>query len=121
MSKIGFVGLGIMGCPMAGHLVKAGHDVTGFDLSPAGLEKLKAAGGSTAGSAAEAVRDKDIVTTMLPQDEHVESVFVEVLSHANPGTLYIDFSTITPNTARWTATEGAKKNLRVLDAPVSGG
>ncbi|MEV6769232.1 NAD(P)-binding domain-containing protein [Nocardia sp. NPDC051030] len=121
MSKIGFVGLGIMGGPMAGHLVKAGHDVTGFDLSPTGLEKLKAAGGATAASAAEAVRDKDIVITMLPQDEHVEAVFADVLENAAPGTLYIDFSTITPKTSRWTATEGAKKNLRVLDAPVSGG
>uniref|UniRef100_UPI000B197514 NAD(P)-dependent oxidoreductase n=1 Tax=Nocardia crassostreae TaxID=53428 RepID=UPI000B197514 len=121
MSKIGFVGLGIMGGPMAGHLVKAGHEVTGFDLNTPNLEKLKAAGGSTAGSAAEAVRDKDIVITMLPQDEHVEAVFADVLEHAAPGTLYIDFSTITPKTARWTATEGAKKNLRVLDAPVSGG
>ncbi|GAB4585487.1 NAD(P)-dependent oxidoreductase [Nocardia sp. IFM 10818] len=121
MSKIGFIGLGIMGGPMAGHLVKAGHDVTGFDLNPAGLEKLKAAGGATAGSAAEAVRDKDIVITMLPQDEHVEAVFVEILSHAAEGALYIDFSTITPKTARWTAAEGAKKGLRVLDAPVSGG
>ncbi|WP_327145911.1 NAD(P)-dependent oxidoreductase [Nocardia sp. NBC_01327] len=121
MSKIGFVGLGIMGGPMAGHLVKAGHDVTGFDLSPAGLEKLKAAGGATAGSAAEAVRDKDIVITMLPQDEHVEAVFADILEHAAPGTLYIDFSSITPKTSIWTATEGAKKQLRVLDAPVSGG
>ncbi|WP_405138319.1 NAD(P)-dependent oxidoreductase [Nocardia sp. NBC_01388] len=121
MSKIGFVGLGIMGGPMAGHLVKAGHDVTGFDLSPTGLEKLKAAGGATAGSAAEAVRDKDIVITMLPQDEHVEAVFADILAHAAPGTLYIDFSSITPKTSIWTATEGAKKQLRVLDAPVSGG
>ncbi|MEV6279009.1 NAD(P)-dependent oxidoreductase [Nocardia sp. NPDC051832] len=121
MSKIGFIGLGIMGGPMAGHLVAAGHDVTGFDFSAAALDKLKAAGGNVASGAAEAVRDKDIVITMLPQDEHVESVFAEVLEHANPGTLYIDFSTITPKTSRWTATEGAKKNLRVLDAPVSGG
>ncbi|MFI1912826.1 NAD(P)-dependent oxidoreductase [Nocardia sp. NPDC020380] len=119
--KIGFVGLGIMGGPMAGHLVKAGHEVTGFDLSEASLEKLKAAGGATAGSAAEAVRDKDIVITMLPQDEHVEAVFADVLEHAAEGTLYIDFSTITPKTSRWTATEGAKKGLKVLDAPVSGG
>ncbi|WP_194818867.1 NAD(P)-dependent oxidoreductase [Nocardia sp. XZ_19_385] len=121
MSKIGFVGLGIMGGPMAGHLVAAGHEVTGFDFSTAALDKLKAAGGNVASGAAEAVRDKDIVITMLPQDEHVESVFADVLEHANPGTLYIDFSTITPKTSRWTATEGAKKNLRVLDAPVSGG
>ncbi len=121
VSKIGFVGLGIMGGPMAGHLVAAGHEVTGFDFSTAALDKLKAAGGNVASGAAEAVRDKDIVITMLPQDEHVESVFADVLEHANPGTLYIDFSTITPKTSRWTATEGAKKNLRVLDAPVSGG
>ncbi|MBL1076466.1 NAD(P)-dependent oxidoreductase [Nocardia sp. 2] len=121
MSTIGFVGLGIMGGPMAGHLVQAGHDVTGYDHSPAGVEKLKAAGGNAAGSAAEAVRDKDIVITMLPQDEHVRDVFGTVLEHAAPGTLYIDFSTVTPATSEWTAAEGKKKNLRVLDAPVSGG
>ncbi|MEU8900592.1 NAD(P)-dependent oxidoreductase [Nocardia sp. NPDC048505] len=121
MSKIGFVGLGIMGGPMAGHLVAAGHEVTGYDHSSAALDKLKAAGGNIASGAAEAVRDKDIVITMLPQDEHVESVFADVLEHAAEGTLYIDFSTITPKTSKWTATEGAKKGLRVLDAPVSGG
>ncbi|WP_167474483.1 NAD(P)-dependent oxidoreductase [Nocardia arthritidis] len=121
MKKIGFVGLGIMGSPMAGHLVAAGYEVTGYDVAPAGLEKLKAAGGATAGSVAEAVRDKDIVITMLPQDEHVEAVFTEVLRHAEKGALYIDFSTIAPKTAQWTATEGAAKGLRVLDAPVSGG
>ncbi|WP_084534988.1 NAD(P)-dependent oxidoreductase [Nocardia yamanashiensis] len=121
MSTIGFVGLGIMGGPMAGHLAKAGHEVTGFDLNPAGLEKLKAAGGAAAGSVAEAVRDRDIVITMLPQDEHVEAVFADILEHAAPGTLYIDFSTITPRTSEWTAREGEKKRLRVLDAPVSGG
>ncbi|MET8870731.1 NAD(P)-binding domain-containing protein [Nocardia sp. NPDC004604] len=119
--KIGFIGLGIMGSPMAGHLVKAGHEVTGYDIGPTGLEKLKAAGGSTASGVAEAVRDKDIVITMLPQDEHVEAVFADILVHTAPGTLYIDFSTITPKTARWTAEQGAKKSLRVLDAPVSGG
>ncbi|QLY28897.1 NAD(P)-dependent oxidoreductase [Nocardia huaxiensis] len=121
MSKIGFIGLGIMGGPMAGHLVKAGHEVTGYDHSEAAIERLKSAGGAGAGSAAEAVRDKDIVITMLPQDEHVESVFADVLEHAATGTLYIDFSTITPKTSEWTAREGIKKGLRVLDAPVSGG
>ncbi|MEV0293820.1 NAD(P)-binding domain-containing protein [Nocardia sp. NPDC050710] len=119
--KIGFIGLGIMGSPMAGHLVAAGHAVAGYDLGPAGPEKLKAAGGAVAASVAEAVRDTDIVITMLPQDEQVEQVFTEVLEHAAPGTLYIDFSTITPKTARWTAEQGAKQGLRVLDAPVSGG
>lgn len=121
MSKIGFIGLGIMGSPMAGHLVAAGHEVTGYDVAPAGLEKLRAAGGAVAAGVAEAVRDKDIVITMLPQDEHIDQVFPEIVEHAAPGTLYIDFSTITPQTARRTAEQGAKAGLRVLDAPVSGG
>ncbi|MEC3917931.1 NAD(P)-dependent oxidoreductase [Nocardia sp. CDC160] len=121
MSTIGFIGLGIMGGPMAGHLVAAGHEVTGYNRSPGALEKLKAAGGSAAGSIAEAVDGKDIVITMLPQDEQVVEVFTEILRHAKPGALYIDFSSITPKTAEWTAAEGAKAGLRVLDAPVSGG
>ncbi|MFI6047860.1 NAD(P)-dependent oxidoreductase [Nocardia sp. NPDC051321] len=121
MSKIGFIGLGIMGSPMAGHLVKAGHEVTGYDIGPKGLEKLKEAGGSAAASVAEAVRDKDIVITMLPQDEQIEQVFPDILQNTVPGTLYIDFSTITPKTAKWTAEQGKKNDLRVLDAPVSGG
>ncbi|MFB8280213.1 NAD(P)-dependent oxidoreductase [Nocardia colli] len=121
MSKIGFIGLGIMGSPMAGHLVKAGHEVTGYDIGPKGLEKLKEAGGSAAGSVAEAVRDKDIVITMLPQDEQIEQVFPDIVENAVHGALYIDFSTITPKTAKWTAEQGEKNGLRVLDAPVSGG
>ncbi|MFI6866833.1 NAD(P)-dependent oxidoreductase [Nocardia sp. NPDC050406] len=121
MSKIGFVGLGIMGGPMAGHLVKAGHEVTVYDLNPESVDRLTTLGATGGGDIAETVRDKDIVITMLPQDEHVEAVFTEVLEHAASGTLYIDFSTITPRTAEWTHTEGAKKGLRVLDAPVSGG
>ncbi|GAB0105727.1 2-hydroxy-3-oxopropionate reductase [Nocardia sp. JMUB6875] len=121
MSSIGFIGLGIMGGPMAGHLVAAGHQVTGYNRSPAAVEKLVAAGGSGAASVAEAVRDADIVITMLPQDEQVVEVFTEVLEHAKPGALYIDFSTVTPKTSEWTAAEGAKRGLRVLDAPVSGG
>lgn len=121
MSKIGFIGLGIMGSPMAGHLVEAGHEVTGYDIGPKGLEKLKEAGGSAAAGVAEAVRDKDIVITMLPQDEQIEQVFPDILQNTVPGTLYIDFSTITPKTAKWTAEQGKKNDLRVLDAPVSGG
>lgn len=121
MSSIGFIGLGIMGGPMAGHLVAAGHEVTGYNRSPAAVEKLVAAGGSAAASVAEAVRDADIVITMLPQDEQVVAVFTEILEHAKPGALYIDFSTVTPKTSEWTAAEGSKRGLRVLDAPVSGG
>ncbi|WP_069167060.1 NAD(P)-dependent oxidoreductase [Nocardia altamirensis] len=121
MTKIAFIGLGIMGSPMAGHLVAAGHEVTGYDIGPKGLDKLKAAGGSAAPSVAEAVRDKDVIITMLPQDEQIEAVFPEIVEHSVPGALYIDFSTITPKTATWTAEQGQKNGLRVLDAPVSGG
>ncbi|MFE3193881.1 NAD(P)-dependent oxidoreductase [Nocardia sp. NPDC059240] len=121
MSSIGFIGLGIMGGPMAGHLVAAGHVVTGYNRSAAAVEKLVAAGGIAAGSVAEAVDGKDVVITMLPQDEQVVAVFTEILEHAKPGALYIDFSSITPKTSEWTAAEGAKRGLRVLDAPVSGG
>ncbi|WP_083914148.1 NAD(P)-dependent oxidoreductase [Nocardia concava] len=121
MSSLGFIGLGIMGGPMAEHLVAAGHEVTGYNRSPAAVEKLVAAGGSGASSVAEAVRAADVVVTMLPQDEQVVEVFTEILEHAKPGALYIDFSTVTPKTSEWTAAEGAKRGLRVLDAPVSGG
>jgi len=130
MSKIAFIGLGIMGGPMAGHLVKAGHEVTGYDVAPAGVDKLVAAGGKGAASIAEAVGEAEIVITMLPQDEHVESVIFGagdgeadggVLRYAKPGVLLIDFSTIKPETSAKVAEAGRAHGLRVLDAPVSGG
>ncbi|HEX2313656.1 MAG TPA: NAD(P)-binding domain-containing protein [Thermomonospora sp.] len=124
MSTIAFIGLGIMGAPMAGHLVKAGHDVTGYDIVQAGIDRLTESGGKGAGSVAEAVTGAEIVVTMLPQDEHVESVVFGdggVLAHAAPGTLYIDFSTIRPETSVRVAEAGRAAGLRVLDAPVSGG
>ncbi|MDP9868188.1 MULTISPECIES: 2-hydroxy-3-oxopropionate reductase [Streptosporangium] len=124
MSKIGFIGLGIMGSPMAGHLVRAGHDVTGFDLSEDSLARLRAAAGNVAGSVAEAVGGAEIIATMLPADPQVEAVVLGengVLDNAGPGALLIDFSSITPQTSRRVAREGAAKGLRVLDAPVSGG
>ncbi|MGV9773850.1 2-hydroxy-3-oxopropionate reductase [Streptosporangium sp. NPDC003464] len=124
MSKIGFIGLGVMGSPMAGHLVRAGHDVTGFDLSEDSLARLRAAAGNVAGSVAEAVGGAEIIATMLPADPQVEAVVLGengVLDNAGPGALLIDFSSITPQTSRKVAREGAAKGLRVLDAPVSGG
>ncbi|MFG1999098.1 2-hydroxy-3-oxopropionate reductase [Spirillospora sp. NPDC048911] len=129
MSKIAFIGLGIMGGPMAGHLVRAGHEVTGYDVVQAGVDRLVAAGGTGAASVAEAVAEAEIVITMLPQDEHVEAVVFGadgggdggVLRHAKPGVLLIDFSTIRPETSIKVATAGRELGLRVLDAPVSGG
>ncbi|MCP2339983.1 2-hydroxy-3-oxopropionate reductase [Actinomadura rupiterrae] len=122
MSTIGFVGLGIMGAPMARHLVAAGHDVTGYDVAPAGLDALVAAGGHAASGVAEAVAGAEVVITMLPQDEHVEEVFFGgILESAKPGALCIDFSTIRPETSQRVAAAGRERGLRVLDAPVSGG
>ncbi|MCG8928387.1 NAD(P)-dependent oxidoreductase [Lentzea sp. CC55] len=117
MTKIGFIGLGIMGGPMAAHLVAAGHDVTGFDLSRASLDELVANGGGAAGSAQEAVSGAEVVITMLPNHPQVEAVVDEVAF--GEGALLIDMSTIRPSTS----IEIARKltHVRVLDAPVSGG
>ncbi|HTJ72076.1 MAG TPA: 2-hydroxy-3-oxopropionate reductase [Actinospica sp.] len=122
--KIGFIGLGIMGSPMAGHLARAGYDVVGFDITEPGLAKLEAAGGRRARSIAEAVEGAPIVITMLPADPHVEAVVLGeggVFQHIKPGTLFIDFSSIKPGTSQKVAAAGKAKNVRVLDAPVSGG
>lgn len=107
--RIAFIGLGIMGLPMAGHLVKAGHDVIGYDVVARPFP--------TAADVGEAVRDAEVVITMLPADPQVEAVFPEIAAHAPQDALYIDFSTITPQTSR----SLAARWKRTLDAPVSGG
>lgn len=124
MTSIGFVGLGIMGGPMAANLVRAGFDVTGYNRSAAPVERLAAAGGKAAESVAQATADADVVVTMLPDFPQVEEVVLGaggVFESARPGTLCIDMSTIRPQTSRRLAAEGAERGLRVLDAPVSGG
>jgi len=100
--KLGFIGLGVMGAPMAAHLVAAGHDVSGYDVTPAAGEKLQAAGGRAATGVADAVAGADVVITMLPNHPHVEEVVLAaggVLDTAEPGTLLIDMSTIRPETS----------------------
>jgi 2-hydroxy-3-oxopropionate reductase len=124
VTAVGFIGLGIMGAPMAANLVKAGHAVTGYDVSPASLDRLAEAGGRPAGSIAQAIVDAEAVITMLPDWPQVEQVVLGedgVLDHAPPGLLYLDMSTVRPETSRRIASFGAARNLRVLDAPVSGG
>jgi 2-hydroxy-3-oxopropionate reductase len=124
MTTVGFVGLGIMGGPMAANLLRAGFDVVGYDVAPASGERLAAAGGKAAESVEHAVAGADVVITMLPNHPQVESVAFGpggVLDVAGPGTLYVDMSTIRPQTSRRVAAEGAERGLRVLDAPVSGG
>ncbi|MFG2971128.1 2-hydroxy-3-oxopropionate reductase [Streptomyces sp. NPDC048288] len=121
---VAFVGLGIMGGPMAANLVRAGYTVTGHNRSRAAIDRLVSAGGQGAGSVAEAVADADVVITMLPADAEVTEVVLGrdgVLAHARPGTLLIDMSTVSPRTATSLAEAGREHGIRVLDAPVSGG
>jgi 3-hydroxyisobutyrate dehydrogenase len=124
MARIGFIGLGNMGLPMAQNLVKAGHAVTSHDVNPTAVEKLVQAGGIAAAGIGQAAADNDIVITMLPAGEHVRGVYLNpdgILAHAAPGTLLIDCSTIDVATAREVAEVAAGKGLAMLDAPVSGG
>ena len=124
MTTVGFIGLGIMGLPMASNLVKAGFDVVGYNRSSAKLELLKASGGRGAASPAEAAAEADVVVTMLPDSPDVEAVMrgsSGVFAGAKAGALVIDASTIRPDVARQLAADGNDRGLRVLDAPVSGG
>jgi len=124
MARIGFVGLGNMGLPMALNLVKAGHAVAGFDVNAAALARLEEAGGSVASGPKAAATDVDMVITMLPSGTEVREVYLAaagVLAGASPGTLLIDCSTIDVETARAVAAVASAKGLPLLDAPVSGG
>lgn len=124
MVTIGFIGLGTMGAPMARNLRRAGHDVVGFNRSPAAMESFAADGGRTASSAAEAAAGADVVVTVLPDSPDVETVVLGdegVLAQMGTGTLLVDCSTIAPSVARAVAAAGAARGVEVLDAPVSGG
>ncbi|MFE3876781.1 3-hydroxyisobutyrate dehydrogenase [Kitasatospora sp. NPDC059146] len=117
---IGFVGLGNMGGPMAANLVKAGHRVTGYDLSAAARERAAAHGVTVAGSAAEAVTDAQVVLTMLPTGRHVLQAYEE-LTLAASGALFVDCSTVAVGDARVAADLARTVGHRAVDAPVSGG
>jgi len=125
MARIGFIGLGNMGLPMAINLIKAGHAVTGFDLVPALLDKLSEAGGKVAATAGDAARGAEVVITMLPAGEHVRQVWmhqgglIDVVKDSKP--LLIDCSTIDVDSARAVTAEAEAAGLSMLDAPVSGG
>lgn len=124
MARIGFLGLGNMGGPMAANLVKAGHVVAGFDPVPEARARLESTGGEAAATIAEAVAGAEIVLSMLPEGRHVREAYLGtggVLDAAAPGTLLIDCSTIDVATARAVAAAAAERGLSMLDAPVSGG
>jgi 3-hydroxyisobutyrate dehydrogenase len=126
-AKIGFIGLGNMGAPMAANLLKAGHLVTGYDLSSAALAALTTAGGIAAANAADAASGADVIITMLPAGEHVREVWlhqgglVEVARRIGPKPLLIDCSTIDVASARTVEQAARDAGLDMLDAPVSGG
>jgi 3-hydroxyisobutyrate dehydrogenase len=122
MARIAFIGLGHMGGGMAPNLAKAGHDVRAFDLVSEAVDKAVAGGCSAAASAADAVRDAEVVITMLPAAKHVRAVFEgDVAPNAKPGTLLIDCSTIDVASAREVGEAMDSKGFDFLDAPVSGG
>ena len=124
MAKVGFIGLGNMGLPMAQNLLKADYAVTGFDLNAHATERLEASGGRGANSLADACKDVEVVITMLPAGEQVCEVYLGdegVLAAVAPGTLLIDSSTIDVETARAVHAAAAERGYAMLDAPVSGG
>lgn len=124
MTTVAFIGLGIMGGPMAANLVKADFDVVGYNRSQAKVDQLVSAGGRAAASVAEAVKGADVVATMVPDSPDVEAVLGGedgVFVNAAEGTLVIDFSSIRPDVSKRLAAQGKEAGLRVLDAPVSGG
>lgn len=124
MTKIGFIGLGNMGLPMAQNLIKAHHHVEGLDMSAAAVEKLKSAGGSAAANAKELASGSDVIVTMLPSGKEVREVYLGadgIIDNAKAGALLIDSSTIDVDTARAVAKAADAKGLKMVDAPVSGG
>ncbi|MET3660239.1 3-hydroxyisobutyrate dehydrogenase [Aquamicrobium ahrensii] len=121
MTTIAFIGLGNMGNPMAANLVKAGHSVTGFDLMAENLATAREHGVAIAADAKEAVRDAEVIVTMLPAGKHVIAVYEEIAPAARPGTLFIDSSTIDVESARKAHALAAASGHISIDAPVSGG
>jgi 3-hydroxyisobutyrate dehydrogenase len=123
--RIGFIGLGNMGGPMALNLLKAGHTLSVFDLSAESVKRLTDAGATAAASPAELAADKqDVIVTMLPAAAHVKSVYLGdngLLAQVVGKPLFIDSSTIDPHSAREVAKAAVDAGLAMLDAPVSGG
>ena len=114
--KIGFIGLGNMGAPMAANLANAGHDVTGFDMAEVAID-----GVTMAQSAAEAATGRDVVITMLPNGQILRSVADQVIPVMQKGAVLLDCSTVDVESARAVAAQATEAGLLALDAPVSGG
>ncbi|MEW1823232.1 2-hydroxy-3-oxopropionate reductase [Arthrobacter sp. NPDC080031] len=122
--KVAVIGLGIMGLPMAVNLLKAGHQVTGFNRSQGKIDQLVSAGGAGAPGTAEAVKDADVIITMVPDSQDVEAVVSGpdgVFANAQKGAYWVDCSTIRPDVSVQLAAAAQKAGIKALDAPVSGG
>lgn len=122
--KIGFIGLGIMGKPMAKNLIKAGYSLVVFDIKKDAVREVLAAGAKEGKSSKEVAAESDIIITMLPNSPQVKEVVLGadgVLEGAKPGTVLIDMSSIAPLVSREIATKAGEKGVIMLDAPVSGG
>lgn len=121
MAKVGFVGLGVMGGPMAGHLLKGGHEVIVWNRTPGKTDQLKADGAAVAASLQEVAENADVIFTCVGRSEDVAQVVREMANHAKPGTLFVDHSTIEPSMAKTLHNELKAKGLHFVDAPITGG
>jgi 2-hydroxy-3-oxopropionate reductase len=122
--RIGFIGLGIMGKPMAKNLLKAGHELVVFDVVEAPLKEVVAAGGKAATSPKDVASQCELIITMLPNSPHVKKAVLGkdgVIEGIKSGSILVDMSSIAPLASREIATELAAKGVEMLDAPVSGG
>ena len=121
--RVGFIGVGTMGRPMALNLIKAGHEVTVYDVVPAAMQAVTHQGARAAGSPREAAAAGEVVISMLPASRHVVAAMFGAdgaLEGLRPGATLIDMSTIDPGTTRRVAEAAAAKGAHMLDAPVSG-
>lgn len=124
MTRVAFIGLGNMGAPMAQNLLKAGFKLSVFDLVAESVAQLVEAGASAASSASDAVKEADVVITMLPASKHVEGIYLGadgLLAKIPSKALIIDCSTIAADSARKVAAAASAHGLAMIDAPVSGG
>ncbi|MBX4927047.1 3-hydroxyisobutyrate dehydrogenase [Rhizobium binae] len=121
MARIAFIGLGNMGGPMAANLVKSGHEVLGFDLAASVLKAAEASGVKPASHVSQAVKDAEVVISMLPQGKHVLTAWTDILQSTAQDTLVIDCSTIDVDSSRKAHEMAKAAGCLSLDAPVSGG
>ncbi|MFA1819991.1 2-hydroxy-3-oxopropionate reductase [Virgibacillus oceani] len=122
--KVGFIGLGIMGKPMAGHLIKSGHETYLFDLNTDAVNELVALGGHACDSNKEIAENSDVIITMLPAGKHVSQVLFSeggLAKNTKPGSIIVDMSSVKPEESKEFANQLKEYDIHFIDAPVSGG